>query len=159
LYVQWLYNNRIFSRQSLEKLKEGFDELQLLIDGFVFGEKVQDSDFKDAVIDALFASVSTLGKDDKYWYPAGKKADLVYKGTPPGSPLRRLLVDMHVHHSRHDWYDETENVDFLADLVRGLLSVRDLSHESDPTRQNISSCVYHHHGDDAQCYSEKALAG
>jgi hypothetical protein len=158
LYVQWLYSSRIFSQQPLEKLERGYDELQLLIDGFIFGEKVQDGDFKDAVIDALFASVSTLGKDDKYWYPANKKADLVYKGTPPESPLRRLLVDMHVHHSRHDWYDETENVDFLADLVRGLLNVRDLSHASDPTRQNISSCIYHHHGDDVQCYSEKALA-
>lgn len=102
LYVQWLYGRRIFSRQSSEKLKDGQEELGVLIDGFVFGEKIQDGEFKDAVIDAITSSVSTIGKDDKYWYPSGEKADRVYKGTPAGSPLRRLLVDMHVHHGRRD---------------------------------------------------------
>jgi hypothetical protein len=65
---------------------------------------------------------------------------------------------MHVNHSRYDWYEETENADFVADLVRGLLKVRDLLNESDPTRSNVSSCSSCHHGDDVQCYGMKALA-
>jgi len=158
LYIQWLYSSRIFSQQPLEKLEEGYDELQILIDGFIFGEKIQDGDFKDAIIDALIASVSTVGKEDKYWYPSGEKADRVYKATAPGSPLRRLLVDMHVHHGLRGWVEDGANPEFLTDLVRDLLDVCDVSHKSDPTRQDVSSCPYHHHGDDAQCYSEKALA-
>ena len=65
LYVQWIYTGRIASRRTL--LKEAGGERQcpnkhefgLLIGGFVFGEKVQDGDFKDAVIDALIHTVAT----------------------------------------------------------------------------------------------------
>lgn len=116
---------------------------------------IQDGDFKDAVIDALIASVATVGKEDKYWYPSGERADRVYNGTPPGSPLRRLLVDMHIHHGRRDWVQNGANPDFLTDLVRDLLDLCDVSNKGDPARPHISSCLYHHHGYDAQCYSEK----
>ena len=140
----------------MEELEEGYDELEVLIDSFIFGEKIQDGAFKDAIIDSLIASVSTLGKEGKYWYPTGKMIDRAYKGTPTGSPLRRLLVDMHVNHGQRFWIEEGMNADFLADLVRNLLDIRDLVHEWDPTRPDISSCPYHHHGDDSQCYSIQA---
>lgn len=94
-----------------------------MIDGFIFGEKIQDGDFKDAIIDALISFVSTIGKEDEYWYPSGEKADRVYRGTSAGSPLRRLLVDMHVHHGRRDWVEDGAKPEFLVDLVRDLLDV------------------------------------
>lgn len=158
LYVQWVYDRRVASRQPLEKLKDGQEELGVLIDSFIFGEKIQDGDFKDAIIDALISSVSTIGKEDKCWYPAGEKVDRAYKGTPPGSPLRRLLVDMHVYHGHRDWVKDDASPDFLVDLVRDLLDVCDVSLRSDPTSQHVSSCPYHCHRDDAQCYSERFLA-
>ena len=63
---------------------------------------------------------------------------------------------MHVNHGQRFWIEEGMNADFLADLVRNLLDIRDLVHEWDPTRPDISSCPYHHHGDDSQCYSIQA---
>ncbi|KAI6853114.1 hypothetical protein KC323_g9428 [Hortaea werneckii] len=157
LYIQWIYNKRIFCRQPLEEIEKGQEELGVLIDGFIFGEKIQDGDFKDAIIDALIASVSTIGKEDRYWYPSGEMVDRAYKGTPPGSPLRRLLIDMHVHHGCRDWVEDGACPEFLIDLVRDLLNVCNVSHMSDPTTQQVSSCPYHHHGDDFQCYREKIL--
>lgn len=63
----------------------------------------------------------------------------MYKATPPGSPLRRLLVDMHVHHCLSGWVEDGANPEFLIDLVGDLLDVCDVSHKSDPTGQR-SSC-------------------
>lgn len=66
LYVQWLYGSRIFSQKPLEELEEGYDELGVLIDSFIFGEKIQDDHLKDAVIYCLIVSVSTLGKEGRH---------------------------------------------------------------------------------------------
>lgn len=71
LYVQWLYTRRIvIPKRSVEEVKEDEEakeegkeedqeecknghEFDVLTGAFVFGEKVQDGDFKDAVVDAL----------------------------------------------------------------------------------------------------------
>lgn len=161
--LPWTYTSNGYMTGELpadnlwKKMKDSQEELGVLIDGFIFGEKIQDGDFKDAIIDALISSVSTIGKEDKCWYPAGEKVDRAYKGTPPGSPLRRLLVDMHVYHGHRDWVKDDASSDFLVDLVRDLLDVCDVSLRSDPTSQHVSSCPYHCHGDDLQCYNEKFL--
>jgi hypothetical protein len=76
-------------------------EFNVLIGAFVFGEKVQDGDFKDAVID----TVAALDEKGTCWYPTGRLVDRAYTGTPGGSPIRRLLVDMYAFHSRRDWLD------------------------------------------------------
>jgi hypothetical protein len=132
-------------------------EFNVLIRAFVFGEKVQDGDFKDAVIDALIHTVAALDKKGTRWYPMGRLVDRAYTSTPKGSPIRRLLVDMYAFHSRRDWLDSQRNVDFLADLAGYLL--RDRSEHSqtlDSTTPDASSCQYHHHrGEKSGCYGAK----
>jgi hypothetical protein len=75
LYVQWIYTGGIVSpdkpieddRDCEEsKNRRHFD---LLIGGFVFGEKVQDGEFKDAVLDALIHTVKTPDSEGVCWYP------------------------------------------------------------------------------------------
>lgn len=132
-------------------------EFNVLIGAFVFGEKVQDGDFKDAVIDALIYTAGSPDEKGTYWYPIGRTVDRAYTGTPEGSPIRRLLVDMHAFHGRRHWLDGQRNVDFLADLAGYLL--RDRSEHSqtlDSTTPDVSGCQYHHHlGEKSACYSTK----
>ncbi|KAM0721339.1 hypothetical protein Q7P37_003043 [Cladosporium fusiforme] len=81
-----------------DKRSKNAHEFDLLISSFVFGEKVQDGDFKDAIIDALIHAVAMQDEAGKRWYPTGKWTTQAYSGTPEGSPIRRLLVDMYVFH-------------------------------------------------------------
>lgn len=132
-------------------------EFNVLIGAFIFGEKVQDGDFRDAVIDALIHTAGSPDEKGTYWYPTGRTVDRAYTGTPEGSPIRRLLVDMHAFHGRRHWLDGQRNVDFLADLAGYLL--RDRSEHSqtlDSTTPDVSGCQYHHHrGEKSVCYSAK----
>jgi hypothetical protein len=93
-----------------------------LIGGFVFGEKIQDGNFKDAVLDALVHTVTTPNEKGVCWYPTKSWVDQAYVGTPEGSPIRRLLEDMYTYHGKADWLDGQKNVDFLADLAGCLLT-------------------------------------
>ena len=132
-------------------------EFKVLIGAFVFGEKVQDGDFKDAVIDALIHTVATPDEEGAFWYPTEQLVDRAYTGTPEGSPIRRLLVDMHAFHGKRCWLDGQRNVDFLADLAGYLL--RDRSEHSqalDSTTPETSGCQYHQHrGEESVCYSAR----
>lgn len=119
LYLQWLYTRRIITRERLvgedkeakeekqceeekedgveKKEEEGMNghEFEVLPGAFVFGEKVQDGDFKDAVVDALIHTVAAPDEKGVRWYPIAQSVDRAYTGTPAGSPIRRLLVDMY----------------------------------------------------------------
>jgi hypothetical protein len=164
LYVQWIYSGRILSRKS--PVEEEADEQEcknesafdLLIGGFVFGEKVQDGDFKDAVLDALVHTVTTPNEKGVCWYPTGNWVHQAYVGTPEGSPIRRLLVDMYTYQGKDDWLYGQKNVDFLADLAGNLLverrKIQSQQHKG-PTSPNANGCKYHHHGKEDQCYSER----
>jgi hypothetical protein len=175
LYVQWLYTGRIVIRErSVEEKRqekeekgegEGEDqegcknghEVDGLTGAFVFGEKVQDGDFKDAVIDALIHTVAAPDEKGVHWYPTAQSVDRAYTGTPEGSPIRRLLVDMYTFHGKKDWLDGQRNVDFLADLAGCLLRERsEYSQALDSTTPDVSGCQYHHHdGERGECYSAK----
>lgn len=51
------------------------------MEGFIFGEKIQDEDFKDAIIDAITVPINDPGKDDLFRYPSGTTVERAYEGT------------------------------------------------------------------------------
>jgi hypothetical protein len=166
LYVQWIYSGKILSRKTLveEEAADGQEcknepAFDLLIGGFVFGEKIQDGNFKDAVLDALVHTVTTPNEKGVCWYPTKSWVDQAYVGTPEGSPIRRLLVDMYTYHGKADWLDGQKNVDFLADLAGCLLTKRrnnqQQQQQQEPSGPEVNGCKYHHHGEEGGCYSDK----
>jgi hypothetical protein len=155
LYLQWIYSGRIFSRQSTDGGPGDGKEFDLLIDGFVFGEKVQNGDFKDAVVDALIESFAVTDKKGQRWCPATPWVDRAYAGTPEGSPLRRLLVAIYVIHGTKTWLHGMTTIDFLADLAGRLMEDRRALPRPNTTELDLSPCCYHHHGDDGSCYRDK----
>jgi hypothetical protein len=151
LYVQWVYRDRIFSSQDMGDTGGNREEIDLLIEAFVLGEKLQDQNFKDAVIDSL---VDTPDGQDTRWYPRSAAVDRAYKGTPESSPLRKLLVDMHFFHGCADWLNGATNVDFLRDLAKDFLQDREgFVTRTDRTRAQLAGCSYHSHGTENRCYS------
>lgn len=158
LYLQWVYSGKIFSRKSPSEEQgevEKVMEFSLLIGSFLFGEKVQNGDFKDAVIDALIHSVSKPDNKGNRRYPTEGTVDRAYQGTPEGSPLRRLLLDMHIIHGHGKWVEGQTNVEFLAALAGRLLDNKGMPEPQDPTKPNLSSCQYHHHEKEDECYSKR----
>lgn len=157
LYQQWLYRNKVFSRSPPEQTGQSNTEYDTLIRAYIFGEKVQDGHFGDAIIDALIVSVNTPAVDGELWFPTDATVTKAYEGTPTGSPLRRLMVDLHVHHGSERWIKENNNLEFLVDLTRGLLASRSAPLATNPTSHQGSSCNYHQHKKKECCYGHKAL--
>lgn len=127
------------------------------MDGFIFGEKVQNGDFRDAVIDALTKSFAVPDKKGKRWCPAAPWVDKAYAGTPEGSQLRKLLVAMYVNHGTRTWLHGTRNVDFLAYLATRLLDDRKALPRQNTTKLDPDPCWYHCHGDGEPCHRVKLL--
>lgn len=63
---------------------------------------MQDGDFKDAIVDALIHTVAAPDEKGMRYYPIAQSVNRAYIGTPKGSPIRRLLVDMYTFHGRKD---------------------------------------------------------
>ncbi|TKA56516.1 hypothetical protein B0A55_13013 [Friedmanniomyces simplex] len=156
LYAEWKYTGKLLSRLSPSDSGSNGGELTLLIDAYVFGEKVQDRDFQDATLDALIMSTNTQDQEGKKWFPSGAVVRRAYRGTLAGSPIRRLLVDMHNHNGGENWIKEENDEEFLVDLVREMYASRARPQQADPTRANVNSCSYHHHTEDRLCYDHTA---
>ena len=154
LYVQWLYRNKIYTRKPKEHLAKESDEYDTLIEAFIFGEKMEDDCFKDTIIDAIIACSVTEDVTGKCRNPIGPRVDRAYDGTPPGSSLRRLLLDIHLQRGHEGWVNETQNAEFLRALTKALYNIRPQQTASAPLNGRGSSCIYHHHGDNP-CYSQK----
>lgn len=154
LYVQWIYRGQIFSRMPRAEFRLLDREMELLIDAYIFGEKIQDSNYQDAVLDSLLAYTNTRDEKGVRWFPTGALVRKAYQKTPASSPLRRLLVDMHNRSGHKEWVgDDNNSVEFLADLVREMYATRTQPQSPDPTGVGENSCSYHHHGNDRACYS------
>lgn len=91
---------------------------------YVLGEKYQDSNLKNAVIDAIVAKSQAYTATGSRWYPADEAVDVLYRGTPAGSPGRLLMVELHVCYGFESWLHEAiNNAEFTLDLSRRLMGL------------------------------------
>jgi hypothetical protein len=93
----------------------------LLAKAYIFGDKRLDVPFKNAVLVEL-AQVSRASKST----PSTKILEVIFAGTCPGSPLRRLVVDMIAHYAYdEDWdkhvsqYSHEVAIEVLRAVVKG----------------------------------------
>jgi len=149
VYVAWLYSNRIFTKPEGEVSKESSVEVDGLIDAYVFGDKIQDSDFKDAIIDAIIE----VSEEDGWCYINARK---IWEYTPPGALIRRYMVDTFVWEGSEKWLEKVSyfNQDFLIELGRALYkriaSPKDYTGVTPFVRD---SCLYHEHTSKGEpCY-------
>jgi len=149
VYVAWLYSNRIFTKPEGEVDKESSVESNGLINAYVFGDKIQDSDFKDAIIDAI---IEGSEENDDYYINARK----IWEYTPPGALIRRYMLDTFVWVGDENWLEDVSyfNQEFLVELGRALYKGFESPNDYTGVAPFLrDSCLYHEHTSKGEpCY-------
>ncbi|KAF2130162.1 hypothetical protein P153DRAFT_290245 [Dothidotthia symphoricarpi CBS 119687] len=121
-YGHWLYSRKILAK---EELGATWNHLAHL---YVLGEKLMDKTFQDAVIDTMIGF-----NGSKRTTPASDAIIIIYKGTPGGSPARRLMVDFYAYMATSNWsglhlknISEFRGTEFLEELVPMLIEQREV---------------------------------
>jgi hypothetical protein len=137
-YIKWLYYDTIPNKQ-YEAVANTYEEREkvfvALAKSYVFGEKIIDVRYKNAVLQAIFTAQRAL-----HWYMGPESVKIVYEGTPPQSPLRRLIAE-NVTYMAYD--DSKESVGWmqffdtcpreaLVDALKTTVKVRPEDPESRP---------------------------
>jgi hypothetical protein len=99
-----------------------------LAEAYVFGEKVIDTTYKNTILDTFITiQIKTS------WSPEPDCANIIFAGTLPGHPARRLLADFVAHNAWDDshlspvgWMSSIDDYpqQLLADAMKTILSIR-----------------------------------
>jgi hypothetical protein len=152
IYRTWLYSGLLTSR--------GFsttEEWGVLCSAYILGEKLQDSEFKDTVIDAM---IEKINEEPMFEFNPEMVVE-IYENTPPQSHARRLLVDLYTFAGKSSWLSK-EKREFLHEDFLYALLVQFMKSKEKPVGiiapyHHQSTCAYHEHGGKLQgpCYKTK----
>jgi hypothetical protein len=157
-YVDWLYTGRICSVHSVENDgPEHQFEWTTLRRYYKLASYLQDTDFKDAVIDALVDKM-VCGNFNDVSFPG-----VIYPHTSTQSPHRRLAVDIALNTWPPILLSANTKMDhpseFIADLMTQMGRRFREGVEQQGIRQfleQIDKCKYHEHAmTDTPCYKTK----
>ncbi|KAF1979084.1 hypothetical protein BU23DRAFT_595528 [Bimuria novae-zelandiae CBS 107.79] len=106
-YIKWLYSDNIqiklyhAGEGAREKVAGEAEKIfVMLAEAYVFGEEIIDAKYKNALVKTVLAAIKSFG-----WNLGPNSVDIIYKGTPSTSPLRRLIADS-VANQAHDDSEE-----------------------------------------------------
>ena len=128
LYVQWLYSGRIAICYNTDPQQNDLDgsyhPLDDLIDQYLFGSRIMDPTYQNAVMKVFIDCMNMGLRFDHGTY----KMNRVYTGTMAGDPMRKLLLDFWVWTADETWTvsDNIENAgkEFRHELLAALLAKR-----------------------------------
>lgn len=173
IYLNWMYAHQLYlGDRPPEDAEAVAEKLRILVKTYVLGYKLRDTDFQDAIIDAIIElSIENSA------YPT-KQTKIVYEETRVGCPLRKFLVDVNVYQSLGTWREHAgdagkdyHTLDSLFDVVKGLQSWKrsvtagiaagmtemgDIADMEAPYLNKQNGCHYHYHGNGSEeCYKVK----
>lgn len=113
-YLHFLYTQQVPEETRLQDLAKLY----------VFGQKVLDQKYKDAVLVRILYETNDLLKDEFFHdYVAAREAvTTIYEGTPPGSLGRKLMVDIFYAVTPSDWVEDDHLIEFRDDLFFKFMS-------------------------------------
>jgi hypothetical protein len=118
-YMTFVYHKKLPFEDIIPKEFSHFKaRWPILIDLYVYGERFLCRLIQNAVIKELIHITRTKSINGGIYFPIRANVDKVYRGTPEGSPLRQLMVDMHAIRGKKDWLSENVNAKFLLDLAK-----------------------------------------
>jgi len=157
IYLHWLYRHTLPLRVDEPGLSGNTEYVQLA-NAYVLGDFLQDTHFKDAVIDAIIDKTSSKASDGQFWYPVGAVIRCIYDNTLESSTARQLLVDLYANHGHGSWLcdwatQEDLPKEFLFDVTVAVLDRR----PKPPRIAQANPCQYHGHTPEQQslCYRKK----
>ncbi|GAB7335170.1 hypothetical protein MBLNU13_g07000t3 [Cladosporium sp. NU13] len=143
VYQRWLYDGLIHTRPNSTPSKTD-DEYSMLVNAYILGEKIMDSNFKDSVADAIVEKLRLTHRFDT------SLTNLIFDNTLPASPLRRLWLDAYYNFGRPEWLNaslvgDAINSEFMIEFSRYQMQFRACSGAFGPDAM-FASCTYHGHG-------------
>ncbi|RAK77502.1 BTB/POZ domain-containing protein [Aspergillus fijiensis CBS 313.89] len=144
LYIHWLYCGKLAVCCG-EPGRIPNSEYLDLVKAYVLGDKILDTLFQDAIVDAIVESRRSTGQDETSSYPFGEALEYAYNRLAETAPILELFVDMYVSDAHSSWLHKiadstTVPQPFLLRLASKLLDRCDASW--DP----LKACNYHTHG-------------
>lgn len=128
-YLDFAYGRNLPTKQIDQKLLENKPTLDpalaspscTLADLYLLGERVLDSGIQNAVTEEIIRIDSLRLDKGALHFPSATFVNKIYTGTTPKSPMRRLIVDIHVSHGNSAWLDEhVYKYAYLKDLAMAL---------------------------------------
>jgi len=149
-YTQWLYQG-VIATQDRDMPIEDDEEYFELARAYVLGDRLQDADFKDAVIDCMIAKSEEKKAGGSRVFPRLDVVQHIYENTVEGSRARKVMVDLYCRNARGNgtWLQpegkDGAPHDFLYDLAASLIVNRGPPDERILLEKN-TACMYHEHG-------------
>ena len=152
-YLNWVYHEKLPVEEA--KSKSSSDKTYLkLAHAYILGDLLQDTAFKDAVIDCVSAKYAAALKNgyEEYEHPSMSAVRYIYGNTLSGSPLREMTAAMFANSASVDSLNGLKNLhtfpeSFIADLIHHLIYRRRA-----PESWSKIKCIYHAHEEPAECY-------
>jgi hypothetical protein len=114
-YVQWLYSHHI---------DDATHDSKKWAKMYGLDERFMEEVFQDDVLKLMMRDCTEKGQ-----YPIGPRINTVYEGTPEGSAVSRLLVDLFVWVADKSWvkhrkFAEFMPLEFINDVMLALVDQR-----------------------------------
>ncbi|KAF2444321.1 hypothetical protein P171DRAFT_485776 [Karstenula rhodostoma CBS 690.94] len=133
LWRTWIYTGKlaILPDPPLapdSSLDERTAHYAVLAHAYILGDYLVDVPFMNAVADVYVLNARGID-GSRALYPSNEEIGVLYDGTSPDSPIRKLLVDIWMYRGKVEWL-ETEAEDgvlpreFLVEVVRELLRLK-----------------------------------
>jgi hypothetical protein len=138
VYQHWLYSGKL--PISGEPVPQVFESLAK---AYALGEVLLDTRFRNDVIDTIIVTWNECR-----YSPIGKPVAIIYEGTPPGSPARRLVSEMcaFMFHDHPSWMNELGHcpTDFFGDVLKVMAKFRNGTLEPERPWPWEESCEGYH---------------
>ncbi|KAI8939495.1 hypothetical protein NX059_003266 [Plenodomus lindquistii] len=136
-YVHLLYTNKVeASLDCISPNTYGYNECCNIAKLYVLAEKLQDIASKNAAISAMLAAFEE--RNDAKGIPGSSIIKIVWDGTPSGSKMRKLIVDMWADRATGSWIKKYKGkewpADFLVDMTMALMEKRAPPNDPDVAR-------------------------
>lgn len=139
VYIQWLYSGNLAASPPNDS-ETTRDLFRYLAQAHLLGLRLMDDRFQNATMDAI---VSRMGSGT---FPGHNTVQLLYDDTNEGSPIRRLMTDVHVFAASASWVENKDfssyHPDFINDVIKGLIVGRKLPERSQRPWE-LTPLLYH----------------
>ena len=123
-YIDHVYSKKLHVPTDVYAIgRPGFKKeagFKILAQLYVLAERLLDSKSRNRIVQEIMRLAFLMCPTRSFCDPSPESINIIYKGTMPGSPARRLLVDIHACTTQSPWYPNDVQMDpaFLMDLVR-----------------------------------------
>lgn len=137
------------------------EQYQMLSEAYIFAVKIEDVEFQNTIMSALFYCHKDVDEEGVHWLPDSNAVLYIYRNTVAGSPLRRFVVDSFTWSGWAVRLQQNTSVpkEFLRELAMTLMTKHELKRRDHELPSSAKCSDYHVRKDDRLMSSGKAENG